>query len=180
MKWIFLGVLLLCVSFPIFQVEEHRFQECYSKCSKKALRNQLLLASDVCTDEFLKFELDGDQVRCSEAQKENELGVFRCAATAWWREGEVAALYSRVFESTMMMYAIILPCLLYGIYHIAAYYTDKRRENKWFSERTKFTEKLLRNQPPKYIKDKPAYVSSNTNKERRRLKRKKRKEYYLE
>ena len=170
MKWLFILVSVVCITFPIFQVEEHRFQDCYGRCFKRSKKNQLLLVSDVCTDEFLKFELDGDQVRCSQAQKENELGVFRCAATMWWQEGEISALYNRVFKSTMMLYAIILPCLFYIIYQFGAYYSDMRRENKFFSERSKFTDKLLKGQQ---------YYVSNSRERRRHKQRHNRRNYYI-
>lgn len=170
MKWVFSLVCALCITYPVFQVEEHRFQDCYSNCFKRSRRNTLLLASEVCTDEFLKFELDGDQVRCSQAQKENELGVFRCAVTTWWQQGEVSALYNRVFKSSMMIYAIILPCLLYVIYQISVYYSDMRRENKWFSERKEFTEKLL-------LKEKPFYMSNITGNGYK--KRRNKRDYYI-
>ena len=149
MNWIFIALFLVCITFPIGQVEEHRFQNCYSRCYKRVARNKLLLSSDVCTDEILRYELDGDHVQCSTAQQQNDMGVTRCALTLWWEEGEISALYTRVFKSTMMIYAILLPCLLFGIYQIGSYYSEKRREDKWFSEKRSFMNKMIESTPVK-------------------------------
>ena len=152
-NWVFALVCILCVTFPIFQVEEHRFQDCYARCFIKSKRNNMLLGSDVCTNDSLRYELDGEHVKCSDAKRENAMGVFRCAVTIWWKEGELAALYSRVFKSTTMIYAILLPSILFGIYQTGSYFSEKRRENKWFEEQTKFTDRFIiyNGRPQNYI-----------------------------
>lgn len=137
-RWVLL--LVGCVGSLVFVVEEPRFQQCYAVCKRKNYRNELLLRSDVCKDDYVRSELDGEHVSCTRAQEEVNLGIHRCSIRKWWQEGEPVALYHRVLGSPYMIYALLMPTIIFVIYQIFAYCADIRRENKLFSEFRSFVQ----------------------------------------
>lgn len=154
-RWVVLTfVSLVCL---LGVVEEPRAQQCHTVCKRKDYRNRLLLESKVCTDDYTRSELDGEHVSCTRAQEEVDLGILRCTIRKWWQEGEPVALYHRVLGSSYMIYALLMPTIIFLIYQLFAYFGEQRRENKWFSERHSFVQSLLQlqqnndtNTPPTY------------------------------
>ena len=143
-RWVLLVVG--CVGSLVFVVEEPRFQQCYAVCKRKNYRNELLLRSDVCKDDYVRSELDGEHVSCTRAQEEVNLGIHRCSIRKWWQEGEPVALYHRVLGSPYMIYALLMPTIIFVIYQIFAYCAEIRRENRMFSEFHSFTNSFIKPQ----------------------------------
>lgn len=163
-QWVYL-LLLVCVgsTLLVIVVEEPRFQQCYAVCKRKHYRNGLLLKSDVCKDDYVRSELDGEHVSCTRAEEEVNLGIHRCAIRKWWQEGEPVALYHRVLGSPYMIYALLMPTIIFVIYQIFAYCADIRRENKIFSEFHSFanTFAFQQQQPPPPQVETLRYVSQS-------------------
>lgn len=109
------GVLLLCILPVVIHSEAIRLQGCYAKCRKLHDKNMLLLASDVCRDQMLRLELDGQHVGCSKAELELDIGLPSCSLHRWFHEGEFVALYNRIFKSQLMLLVLILVPILFAI-----------------------------------------------------------------
>lgn len=164
LKWFCITVV--CGVVGVCVVEEPRFQGTYSFCERKDYRNNLLLRSDVCKDDYTRAELDGHHVSCTRAQEEVNLGIWRCAVRKWWQEGEPAALYDRVLGSPYMIYALLMPSIMFVIYQVFAYCGEARRENKWFQEQQSFAQSVMQiqaQQQKQYYSPPPRirYVSSH-------------------
>lgn len=156
------GVLFVLL-YPTVLYEENRFQHHFAACHDRNMKNAILLRSEVCTDSFLKYELDGEHVGCSRAARENQMGVFRCAATEWWRTGEVVGVYNRILGSQWMLLALILPTLLYTISKIAGHYNERAKEKTFFQEKRSFLKmiagysgehQLIAREPPMLLQHK--------------------------
>jgi len=125
-------VLLCLVSgvflYPGYQHELQRWNDHLGECTARYEENIRILQQSTCSD---LFQLDslGPKMRdlCLRARKENELTPTKCAWRAFWLQGEVYQLYTRVAHNQWILTAVVVPAVLLVIYMYMQARAEKQR-----------------------------------------------------
>lgn len=141
-KWLLLSYIVL----GLFLFEAYRLQSVYSECAERRELHGALLKSDTCNEDYLRRGLPEVVTLCTKAKKEQEDGVYACTVRQWWAHGEMRALYARVFESQLMLYAIIMPTVLLCVYMYFAGRAEQRREERMHRERLEMIQQIQQSQ----------------------------------
>ena len=119
MKFVFILIsLLVAVAlYPAFQHELQRWEECFEGCRQSYEDNAKLLEHQMCWDpKERKLHGHNADEACSKAAFENQATPVRCAWRAFWKDGEVYAVYKKFAHSPWMLYGMALPLCLFVIY----------------------------------------------------------------
>lgn len=112
--------------------EVARFRECVSRCEAAWDSNERLIRASMCTDsdERRSFGESMDTL-CRRAAEENSHGPtlarLFCTSSMYWREGQIHDTVSMFVTSPLMMLAVVVPCLVYGIHMIFASYNERKQ-----------------------------------------------------